>query len=250
MRAEPARSEPVTPEPLRGAAAERAVLARLDTDLRPAPLTHRFGTSVRLADPVLEEALAATRAHVRRAATAEGYAQGHAAGVRAARARTEAVAAATAERDARTTAANAVRVEAALAGLRRAADALEAAALPTLQAAEDLILHTAVDLAQALLGRELTLSAAAGLDGGLEAVGRALASVPGSRPITVRLHPADLAVLDQARAGALPAAGGRVLEFVADPAVELGGAIAQCDAVRIDAQLGAALTRIREVLEA
>jgi flagellar assembly protein FliH len=138
----------------------------------------------------------------------------------------------------------------ALGALRAAADALEAAVLPTLQAAEDVVLATAVELAEALVGRELTFTAAAGLGPGLDAVGRALASMPGTRPVTVRLSPADLAALDLTKAAALPAAAGRRLEFTADFGVERGGAIADCDAVRIDAQLGAALTRIRAVLEA
>ena len=248
QRAEPARSAPVTPEPLRGVDADRAVTARLDTDLRPAPLTHRFGTSVRLADPVLEEALAATRAHVRRAATAEGYAQGHAAGMRAGQARAEKAAAAATAAAAQAAAVTAAKVDIALGALHAAADALEAAVLPTLQGAEDVVLSTAVELAEALLGRELTFTAGAGLDPGLDAVGRALASMPGTRPVTVRLSPADLATLDLSAAAALPAAAGRRLEFTADFSVERGGAIADCDAVRIDAQLGAALTRIRAVL--
>jgi len=77
-----------------------------------------------------------------------------------------------------------------------------------------------------------------------------LASVPGSAPATVRLSPADLAVLDLAKAAALPGAVGRKLEFVKDFSVERGGAIVDCDAVRIDAQLGAAMARIRAVLDA
>ena len=249
QRAEPARSIAVTGEPLHGADADRAVTAQLDTDLRPAPLTHRFGTSVRLADPVLEGALEATRVHVRRAATADGYAAGHAAGMRAGQARADKAAAATAAAAAQAAAVTAAKVDIALGALRAAADALEAAVLPTLQGAEDIVLRTAVELAEALLARELTLTTAAGLDAGLDAVGRALASVPGSAPVTVRLSPADLAALDLAKAAVLPAAAGRRLEFVKDFSVERGGAIAECDAVQIDAQLGAAMARIRAVLD-
>lgn len=244
-RAEPARSAAVVIEPLHGADADRAVRAQLDTDLRPAPLTHRFGTTVRLADPVLERALEATRAHVRRAATAEGYAQGHAAGMKAGQARADKTAAATAAANAQAAAVTAAKVDIALGGLRAAADALEAAVLPTLAGAEEVVLRTGVELAEALLARELTLTPEAGLD----AVGRALASMPGTRPVTVRLNPADLATLDLAKATELPAVGGRPLLFTPDFSVERGGAIADCDAVRIDAQLGAAMTRIREVLE-
>lgn len=250
QRAEPARSDIITSEPLHGADADRAVPARLDTDLRPAPLTHRFGTTVRLADPVLEKALEATRAHVRRAAVAEGYAAGHAAGMQAGPARADKAAAATAAAAAQAAAVTGTKVDIALGALRAAADALEASVRPTLQGAEEVVLRTAVELAEALVGRELTFTAGGGQGPGLDAVGRALASMPGSAPVTVRLSPADMVALDLAKAAALPSAAGRRLEFVKDFSVERGGAIAECDAIWIDAQLGAAMARIRAVLDA
>ena len=250
QRAEPARSTAVASEPLRGEDADRAVAAQLDTDLRPAPLTHQFGTTVRLADPVLEKALEATRAHVRRAAAAEGYAAGHAAGMQAGTARAQMAAEAIAAAAAQAAAVTAAKTDIALGALRAAASALEASVLPTLQGAEDVVLQTAVELAEALVGRELTFTAEQGRAPGLDAVGRALASMPGTAPVTVRLSPADMAALDLTAAAALPSASGRPVEFIKDFGVERGGAIAQCDAVQIDAQLGAAMARIRAVLEA
>jgi flagellar assembly protein FliH len=59
------------------------------------------------------------------------------------------------------------------------------------------------------------------------------------------LHPDDASVT----AAAVPAAAlGREVLVVPDPTVERGGAIVDCDATRVDAQLGPALERVREVL--
>src|SRR5437773_1636371 len=95
--------------------------------------------------------------------------------------------------------------------------------------------RTAVDLAAAVVGRELQLSASPGSD----ALARALALVPAGCAAVARLHPDDVASV-----GDLSGA----VTVIADPAVEPGGCILEVGDSRIDAQLGSALDRVRAAL--
>ena len=111
---------------------------------------------------------------------------------------------------------------------------------------EDALARTAVDLASAIIGRELEVAASPGAD----ALARALALVPAGSVAVARLHPADAAIL--AEADADPATGGSgtpaSVTIIADPAVEPGGCILEVGDSRIDAQLGSALDRVRAAL--
>ena len=100
---------------------------------------------------------------------------------------------------------------------------------------EDRLAQTAFDLAAAVVGRELAVSAAPGAD----ALARALALVPAGSVAVARLHPGDVDSL-----GDVPAA----VSVIADPAVEPGGCILEVGDSRIDAQLGSALDRVRAAL--
>jgi flagellar assembly protein FliH len=230
--------------PLRGDAAGTATPARIDRELRTSPLAQRFGSDPRLADPRLESAFAATAERVRRAAQVQGYAEGHAAGLREARQAAAAVAAAEEARHQAAARAAGDRVTQALVALATAASMLESRVVPTAREVEDVARTAALALTEALLGRELAVAREPGLD----AVRRALALAPRDRPVLVRLHPDDHATLSPHAVQQLPQAAGRSVQLVADPSVEPGGAVADCDATRIDAQLGPALDRVREVL--
>jgi flagellar assembly protein FliH len=92
-------------------------------------------------------------------------------------------------------------------------------------------------LVETLLGRELALAANPGRD----AVVRVLALDEGLAPATVRLNPVDLAALDGMDLG-------RVLNVVADPGVEAGGALVEVGRASLDGQLGPALERVRQIL--
>jgi flagellar assembly protein FliH len=116
----------------------------------------------------------------------------------------------------------------AAADLRRR-QALELAGL------EDALARAAVDLASAVIGRELEVAASPGAD----ALARALALVPAGATATARLHPADAALISEATAG---------VSVLPDPAVEPGGCILEVGDSRIDAQLGPALDRVRAAL--
>jgi flagellar assembly protein FliH len=148
-----------------------------------------------------------------RAGIAEGLAAGRAADPGAARARLEEL----------------FRSLAAAAEELRRRQALDLAGL------EDALARAAVDLASAIIGRELEVSVSPGAD----ALARALALVPAGSVAVARLHPADAAILADPPGG---------LTLIPDPAVEPGGCILEVGHSRIDAQLGSALDRVRALL--
>jgi flagellar assembly protein FliH len=159
----------------------------------------------------------------------DGYESGYQAGHRAAADRAEADAQADRTRF-RTRAAG------VLDALERAAHELQARELAEANAIEDAIVTGAIELAAALVGRYLAEAEAPGRD----ALRRALAAAPRTGPITVRLHPDDLAALAD-----LDELEPDRVRLVADPTIAVGGCIADGDAWSIDAQLHTALERVR-----
>jgi flagellar assembly protein FliH len=194
-----------------------------------------------LLDPMQRAALDSLTSDLRQGARAEGYAVGWAEGRRAAdeAAVLQATVAATAQ--AEEARCSATALASALRALTAAADALEARAVVPAAELADAVVTGAFELAQALLGRELSLTA----DPGLDALRRALVLLPENRPVTARMNPDDASVC---RAGLATASLGREVLVVSDPTVEPGGAIVACDSTRVDAQLGPAIDRVREVL--
>ena len=100
---------------------------------------------------------------------------------------------------------------------------------------EDALARTAVDLASAIIGRELQVAESPGAD----ALARALALVPAGSGAVARLHPGDVDTVGQLPGG---------VTVIADPAIEPGGCILEVGDSRIDAQLGPALDRVRAAL--
>lgn len=231
---------------LRGAAADLP-LARLDADLTVSRFQRGGGRpDARLADPSLERAFEETATQVRAASRAEGYAVGWAEGLRAANERLRVEAALADQHRQRQTAEAASALRGALTALADGAASLEQRAVTPAADLRDAVLAAALSLTEMLLGRELALADAPGLD----ALRRALTLTPAGRPITARLNPADLPAVREALA-AMPAGSlGREVTLVSDPGVEPAGCIAECDATRVDAQLSTALARVRAVLSA
>ncbi len=233
-------SAPTRSEILRGFDATQVSLARLDADLRRSPFaTGRF-TDPRLVDPTLEKAFEGAVELARAQGHADGFQQGHEEGLAAAQREKEA----------------ALEVELAILrqseqqrqdALHRAVALLEqaAAALTEQQAealhdVEDVVLNAAFDLATTLLGRELEMATAPVRD----AIRRALTVLPGDVPVTVTVHPVDVAALgDLAEITA-----GRVVRVLTDADVEPGSCVADGGATHVDASLAAAIERVRQVL--
>jgi flagellar assembly protein FliH len=184
-------------------------------------------------------------AEARATALAQGYAAGWAEGKRQAADAARAAAEQAAVDAARAVVERTAALDRAVAAVAAAATALERQVAPAVTAAEEAVLRAALTLTETLLGHELAASRSPGED----ALRRALALAPAGRPVTVRLHPDDLAALT----GCGPAdrdVDGRAVTLLADPRLQPGDAVAECDATTVDARLGPALDRVREVLAA
>jgi flagellar assembly protein FliH len=181
-------------------------------------------------------------------ARAVGYAQGWASGLRdAAESQAAERAAAGADRAALRVSQQ-EQVGSALQALQAAAADLRQSTMSITDDIEDQILAAAVQLAEALLGRELRdpdVAAPA-------ALARVLRLAPAGEPVTVWLHPADhdtlTAPAGKALIGSVEGATGRGLAFETDPELQPGDARARCGSTSIDARLSAGVARLREYL--
>ncbi|MGY1708640.1 FliH/SctL family protein [Geodermatophilus sp. SYSU D00758] len=229
----PAAVPPAAVPPATGErrAADRRQHVRRATD-QPVP-TNR--PSLRLGDVYAEE-LARLRGHAQR----EGWAAGHAEGLAAAAEVVAETERAAAERLAEVQARWERRLVSATAALGAAVTQLDQAALPVAEDVRDSVIEVVLTLLEDLLGRELALAGSPGLD----AVRRALTLLPADAPAVVRLHPDDLAEVPAEALAQLPS----TVVVLGDPAVERAGAVAESGPSRVDAQLSAALQRVRAVL--
>ena len=136
----------------------------------------------------------------------------------------------------------------ALLALQAAAADLRQSTLSITDDITDQILAAAVELAEALLGRELRDPEAAAP----AALARVLRLAPAEEPVTVWLHPADHHTLTapggKALIGSVEGATGRGLTFEIDPQLQPGDARARCGSTSIDARLSAGVARLREHL--
>jgi flagellar assembly protein FliH len=160
------------------------------------------------------------------AAKAAGFQEGFAAGLADAASGDEAAVAA---RTARL--AEAIVEAAAVARSHRA----EAVTLAEREAVE-----LAFELAEALLGRELSVSPSFSI----EAVTRAVSLVPAGEDLVVRLHPDDIVTVEELQRLVADAS----VKVVHDPAVEMGGCVVEAGPCRIDAQVGPAMERARALI--
>ncbi|GAA2356649.1 FliH/SctL family protein [Dactylosporangium salmoneum] len=209
---------------LRDARATAAPSARFDVDLRER-------------ETLPPDLVARWRAE----AEATGYAAGWAQGVREAREAAVVEAAQAAEEAAQVAQMHRHRVERAVQAIGRAAADLDARVVPAAEDIEEQILSTAFAIAEAVLRRELRTAE----EPGREALARALALAPAGTAVTVRLNPADRVTIGQTEL----VMDGRTVSLVDDPGLLPGDAVALSDATTVDARLGPALDRVREVLE-
>jgi flagellar assembly protein FliH len=199
-------------------------------DIRPMPaltdLDSLTGPGRSAVDPAV---VAEAQARGYEDGRADGYADGYAAG------RSEALAAAASAEEA-----SGEAVEAALAALAAVGGDLSARHREVVAGLEAVLVDGAMELATAIVGRDLELALAPGRD----ALARALRLAEGTDAVFVRMHPDDVATLGE-HADLAP---GRDLTVVADPAVSRGGCVVDVGDGRVDARLDAALERVREVL--
>ena len=229
---------------LRGPAAAQVNVACLDADLRISPYARHGIVDARLVDPalakVVDDAVAAATAQAR----ADGFARGYADGMAAAEEQTRQAI----ERERRamhaSEAARQQSLQSALATLDAAGTALADRQATALSGVEELLLEAAFQLAGVLLGRELRRLDAPVRD----AVRRALAVLPGDVPVTVTVHPDDVAALAELAELDDDITAGRVVRINTDPTIEPGSCCADGGFCHVEASLSAALERVRQVL--
>ncbi len=206
----------------------------------PEALAFEFTSSAAVPARLVEQA--------RGDARAVGYAQGWAQGLReAADSQAGERAAAGADRD-ELLARHRQQLASVLQALHTAATRLEQTTVSITDEIEDQILAAALELAQALLGRELRQPEIAAP----AALARVLRLAPANEPVTVWLNPADHETLTGAAGtalvGSVEGATGRAITFEADPDLQPGDALARCASTTIDARLAEGVARLREYL--
>ncbi len=192
--------------------------------------------------PRLEDVYAAELHRLREQARTEGWAAGHAEGMAQAEA---AVARVEAEAQARLLAVQQrweSRIASTVAALTAACAQVDATPPVGGETFDQLVLGATLALVEDVFARELAVAAQPGAD----ALRRALALSPEDGPTVVRLNPDDLERIDPVVLAGLPAS----VRLVADPLVEHAGAVAETGVQRVDAQLGPAMQRVRDVLGA
>lgn len=177
-------------------------------------------------------------AKIERQSRTSGHTAGYAAGLQAAAADMEAQAARHEAALAEALADGQARIDAAVAVLAAAAEALTRRTVPVVAEAQDAIAATAIELAEAIIGRELD-SAETSSSSALQ---RALADVDPALVLVVRMNPADLSALDEEtilRTG---------VAFTADAALGRGDAVTEFADGYLDARVSSALERARTAI--
>ncbi len=211
-------------------------VAFADRELREGGWTRLAGGSV-LGDRVTEHALSGLAAQAESAARAKGYATGWAEGRRAAEERAAVERAEVATHIAAEEQRREEEHRAAVAALVRATVQLEEALAAATERVESQATTVALQLTEALLGHELAVAEAPGVD----AVRRALALMPGEPVVKIRVTPAEANHPELARL-----AGAAVV--VPDPTLHRGEALVETDTRVVDVRASQALARVREVL--
>ena len=211
--------------------------ADTENELRDGAWT-RFGGTRVLGDRATETTLRGVAERSHHAARAQGFAAGWAEGQRASLARSNA---ARDEQTLQVAEANrraVARQEAAASALAAAAARCEETTRALHADLTDRAVDLALEIAAAILGREVELA----VDPAADALRRALVPVALDVPLVVRLHPDDLAALDPTVLGDRPAT------VVPDARVAPGDAVVETEDGWIDSDVAGALARVRKVL--
>lgn len=170
-------------------------------------------------------------------ATMRGHAAGYAAGRQQVERELEALRAAIELDGTRRAQQGSAEVQSALDALARSAAEFRQRELPTLHAVETAIASAAIELAEAIVGHELS----AADDSARAAVQRAVHEAGGTGS-AIRLNPEDAAVI---------AAGGGLstgLDLVADPSIRRGDAVVDVANGSIDARIANSIARAKAAL--
>ena len=181
---------------------------------------------------------AADEAQLNAQTEARGHAAGYAAGLRAAAAGTELLRRSLREQHEDEMRRGQDRLARSISALNSAVFSLEGRTIALITEMQDVLAAASVELAEALLGREL----ANGEDCARSALFRALEGVDTELVQRVRMNPADLAALDEETLRRAR------VDFVGDPGLQRGDAVTEFPDGYLDASLDAALHRARTAL--
>lgn len=199
----------------------------------------RFSADLRLPEPNDPKVLEDERMAARTTGYAEGWAQGKRDAVTAAEEATARAHAAEEHHEQRRSAALAHAVNA----LGRAVTELENQLMPTFTELQELVLASAFELAEGIVGRTLHDDPERGQD----ALRRAMTAAPEHGNVVLRLHPDDYANLVGDGDGTFDYQG-RQINLRPDPTLRGGDAIAETGTATVDATIEAAIARAREAL--
>ncbi|WP_433792335.1 FliH/SctL family protein [Actinoplanes sp. CA-252034] len=212
---------------IRGVAAENAAAARFGIDLRQdAPIENEA------VDRALQQA------------RTTGYAEGWAQGKRDAAAANEAAAARAVAAEEAFDHRRAAALASAVNALGRAVTGLEDQLMPTFTELQEVVLASAWELAEAIIGRNLRDDPERGAD----ALRRAMTAAPDHGDVIVNLHPDDYRNLVGEGSGEDFDFQGRRITLRPDPALQPGDAVAETGTATVDATIAAAVARTREAL--
>jgi flagellar assembly protein FliH len=212
---------------IRGVAAENIVAARFGIDLR-----HEI--------PVDEELVERARQQARTTGYAEGWAQGK----RDAAEANEAAAARAVAAEEAYEQRRASALASAVNALGRAVTGLEDQLMPTFTELQEVVLASAWDLAEAIIGRHLRDDP----ERGAAALRRAMTAAPEHGDVVVSMHPEDFRNLVGENSGEDFDFGGRKIVLRPDPGLSPGDAVAETGTATVDATIAAAVERAREAL--
>lgn len=170
-------------------------------------------------------------------ARTRGHAAGYAAGLRAAEVALDRERRAEAAERAAVAALAHERAEAHAALLRAAVASINSRTAPVLDEAHQLIAHGAIDLAEAIIGIELSDAPRAAR----AAVTRALRDVDPAVVLVVRMNPSTLAALEDDCVV-------EGISYVADPSIAPGDAVTDFAEGYLDARISSAIARARTAL--
>jgi flagellar assembly protein FliH len=225
------------PVVLRDLPVDAVTTADTSADLRGGTWT-RLGTTSVQGDRVTETLLSGLALQTREAGRAQGFAAGWADGRRGS---LEGVAAShqaqlrAFDEQSRRVVAGQQSASAALSTMLRN---VEGSVQQLNEALAAQAVELALQIAEAVLGRELTTID----DPAADAIRRAVSEVPVDVSLTVRLHPSDRAGLDDS------VLADRMVSYVSDASLSRGDAVVETETGLVDARVGLALARVREVL--
>lgn len=226
---------------MRGDAAGRARPARMGVDLATTEFVAPGVADPRLVDPLLEQVVERAREQAR----VEGFEVGRGEGFEVGRAQGLDLLAAQqrelVERDASERSARKERLLQLLSGVEDAVVGALDYQAPRVEELRDVVASLAVEIAEALVGHHLQVEECAAKD----ALLRALSMVPRRARIVVRMHPEDVALVQDFTGDITEWS---IAQLVPDLSVDRGDAYAEADHLEVEASLTGALERVRKVL--